>query len=153
MARSFRVSQRPFNPFTGYRGGYAYRAEDPTFTAGGPSSFSRAAGLSTLPSVYKSIRSKTPDYAGLSSDFYEADADIQSAFLANAAALTGNKIQLQKLKGLQSSTKRDETGGFLSAGLGMLGSIAGTAIGGPIGGMVGGGLGKLGGSLLGSAIG
>mgnify|MGYP003115695609 CR=1 FL=1 len=153
MAKSFRVSQRPFNPFTSYRGGYAYRAEDPTFTAGGPSSFTKAAGLSTLPSVYKSIKSKTPDYASLSSDFYGADADIEAAFLANAAALTGNKIKLQKLEELQSATKRNETGGFLSAGLGMLGSIAGNAIVPGIGSVIGGGIGKFAGSALGSAIG
>ena len=148
MARSFRVSERPFNPFTGYRGGYAYRAEDPTFTAGGQSSFSKAAGLSTLPSVYKSIKSKTPDYASLSSDFYGADADIQQAFLANAAMLTGNKIQLQELEKLQAARKRKSSGGLLSAGLGILGTVAGGAIGGPVGAKIGGTIGSYAGSAI-----
>ena len=149
MARSFRVSERPFNPFTGYRGGYAYRAEDPTFTAGGPSSFTKAAELPTLQSVYKSIKSKTPDYASLSSDFYEADADIEKAFLANAAALTGNKIQLQELEKLQAASKRKSSGGLLSAGLGILGTVAGGAIGGPVGAKIGGTIGSYAGSQIG----
>ena len=149
MARSFRVSERPFNPFTGYRGGYAYRAEDPTFTAGGPSSFTRAAELPTLAANYKSIKSKTPDYASLSSDFYGADADIEAAFLANAAALTGKKIQLQELEKLQAASKRKSSGGFLSAGLGILGTVAGGAIGGPVGAKIGGTIGSYAGSQIG----
>ena len=149
MARSFRVSERPFNPFTGYRGGYAYRAEDPTFTAGGPSSFTRAAELPTLAANYKSIKSKTPDYASLSSDFYGADADIEAAFLRNAAMLTGNKIQLQELEKLQAARKQKSSGGLLSAGLGILGTVAGGAIGGPVGAKIGGTIGSYAGSQIG----
>ena len=64
-------------------------------------------------------------------------------------SITGNKIQLQELEKLQAASKRKSSGGLLSAGLGILGTVAGGAIGGPVGAKIGGTIGSYAGSQIG----
>lgn len=132
---SFRVSPRPFNPYQEYRGGGAYRSEDPTFTAGGRSGFSAAAGLSTLPSIVAA--QDPPDYIGISQTFNAADAAADVAFTDAAGTLIANEAILDELP--SSSGGRDDSSGnpMLSKGLGILANVAGTALtGNPLVGKV-----------------
>tara|TARA_R100001015_G_C4613624_1_gene169315 strand:- start:298 stop:765 length:468 start_codon:yes stop_codon:yes gene_type:complete len=153
MARSFSYVS---NPYTGYRGGYAYRSEDPTFNVQ-PGGFSKAAGLSTLPSVYKSIKAKSPDYTGITGEYATGNAITDASIIANAGALQANENKLQQLEELQSLSGGSGGGGggssgMLSSGLGLLGGVAGSFIPGlgPVGSMAGSFLGKtVGGALEG----
>ena len=155
MARSFSYVS---NPFTGYRGGYAYRSEDPTFNVQ-PGSFTKAAGLSTLPSVYKSIKAKSPDYTGITGEYATSNALTDASIISNAAVLAANENKLQRLEALQglgggsgggSGGGGSSSSGMLSSGLGLLGGVAGSFIPGlgPVGSMVGSFAGKTLGGVL-----
>ena len=149
MARSFSYVS---NPFTGYRGGYAYRSEDPTFNVQ-PGSFTKAAGLSTLPSVYKSIKAKSPDYTGITGEYATSNALTDASIIGNAAVLAANENKLQRLEELQSLSGGSGGGGssgMLSSGLGLLGGVAGSFIPGlgPVGSMLGSFAGKTIGGLI-----
>lgn len=152
MARSFSYVS---NPFTGYRGGYAYRSEDPTFNVQ-PGGFTKAAGLSTLPSVYKSIKAKSPDYTGITGEYATSNALTDASIIGNAAVLAANENKLQRLEELQGLGGGSGSGGgsssssMLSSGLGLLGGIAGSMTPlGPVGGMLGSFAGKTIGGLIG----
>ena len=152
MARSFSYVS---NPFTGYRGGYAYRSEDPTFNVQ-PGRFTKAAGLSTLPSAYKTVKAKSPDYTGITGEYATGNAITDAAIIANAGGLMANENKLQQLEELQGL--REESGGggsggssgLLSSGLGLLGGVAGSFIPGlgPVGSMIG----SYGGKTIGNLI-
>lgn len=151
MARSFSYVS---NPFTGYRGGYAYRSEDPTFNVQ-PGSFTKAAGLSTLPSVYKSIKAKSPDYTGITGEYATSNALTDASIIGNAAVLAANENKLQRLEELQglgggSGGGGSSSSGMLSSGLGLLGGVAGSFIPGlgPVGSMLGSFAGKTIGGLI-----
>lgn len=151
MARSFSYVS---NPFTGYRGGYAYRSEDPTFNVQ-PGGFTKAAGLSTLPSVYKSIKAKSPDYTGITGEYATSNALTDASIIGNAAVLAANENKLQRLEELQglgggSGGGGSSSSGMLSSGLGLLGGVAGSFIPGlgPVGSMLGSFAGKTIGGLI-----
>jgi len=149
MARSFSYVS---NPFTGYRGGYAYRSEDPTFNVQ-PGGFTKAAGLSTLPSAYKTVKAKSPDYTGITGEYATGGAVTDAAIIANAGALQANENKLQQLQELQSLSGGSGGGGssgMLSSGLGLLGGVAGSFIPGlgPVGSMIG----SYGGKTIGNLI-
>ena len=148
MARSFSYVS---NPFTGYRGGYAYRSEDPTFNVQ-PGGFTKAAGLSTLPSVYKSIKAKSPDYTGITGEYATSNALTDASIISNAATLAANENKLQRLQELQGlgGGGGSSSSSMLSSGLGLLGGIAGSMTPlGPVGGMFGSAAGKFLGGLIG----
>tara|TARA_R100001163_G_scaffold18146_1_gene16049 strand:+ start:1044 stop:1496 length:453 start_codon:yes stop_codon:yes gene_type:complete len=131
-------------------GGIKWNPSDPSFN---PYDFGAAGatGLSTLPSTYKSVTDNSPDFAGLSSLFYDSDKILEANTVDTAGDLIATRKQLEKMEdalGGGGGGGESDSNAMLQGGLSTLGAVAGSFLPFPGGSAVGAFAGKALGSLF-----
>ena len=133
MARSsLRLTN--YGPAGNVFGGVRYKPSDPSFSSYDFGA-AQATGLSTLPSTYKSITENSPDYAGLSSLFYDSEKKQEQQTIDAAGSLIAANKQLEIVEEMSSNggggRESDEGNSLVRSGLSTLGAVATGATLGP----------------------